>query len=77
LVEAAAAFTATPVVVVIVVAVIAIALAVVVFVVARTRLISREDATGNSRVTLPFATSLEGREVGARSGRSMLDLAER
>ena len=28
-------------------------------------LISRADATGNSRVTLPFATSSEGREVGA------------
>jgi hypothetical protein len=37
---------------------------------ASSRLISRAGATGNSRVTLPFATSSEGREVGAQSCRS-------
>jgi hypothetical protein len=33
-----------------------------------TRLISRAEANGNSRATLPFATSSVGREVGAQSG---------
>jgi hypothetical protein len=35
---------------------------------ARSRLISRAEATGSSRATLPLVTSSEGREVGARSG---------
>jgi len=32
-----------------------------------TRLISRAEATRNSRATLPLVTASEGREVGARS----------
>ena len=37
---------------------------------ARSCLIGRAGATGNSRATLPFATMPEGREVGARNGQS-------
>jgi len=40
---------------------------------ARSSLISRAEATGNSRATLPLATSSDGREVGALNGLSVVE----